>query len=58
MVKMQRMNRKRYNLPNNERNRLVLYHSKNAVDWLFSGAVSIGSCEQAARNYPAMYIDK
>jgi hypothetical protein len=57
MVKMQRMNRKRYNLPNNERNRLVLYHSKNAMDWIFSGAVSIGPCEQAARNYPAMYID-
>lgn len=48
---------KRFNLASNERNRLALYHSKNAVDWLFAGMVSIGDQEQCARNYPSIAID-
>lgn len=45
-----------HGLPNNERHRLVLHFSKNCVDWLFSGVISIGDDVIHARNYPAMVI--
>lgn len=53
----ERVSEFRYGLPNNERNRLVLYFSKNCVDWIFAGVISIGQKEQHARNYPSMIID-
>ncbi len=57
MLKYESIPEKRHNLASNERNRLAIYHSKNAVDWLFSGIVSIGEQENCARNYPSIAID-
>lgn len=46
----------RYNLPNNERRRLVLHFSKNCVDWCFAGLVAVGEVEKASRHYASMAI--
>ena len=46
----------RYNLPNNERRRLVLHFSKNCFDWCFAGVVAIGDTEKSSRHYAAMEI--
>ena len=37
----------RYQLPNNERTRLVLHFSKNMVDWCFAGLVAVERDEHA-----------
>ena len=47
----------RYNLPDNERRRLVLHFSRNMIDWCFAGLVAIGPQEKASRHYCAMAID-
>jgi hypothetical protein len=47
----------RFNLPNNERRRLVLHFSRNMVDWCFAGVVAIGPVEVASRHYASMVID-
>src|SRR5690606_26150143 len=47
----------RYNLPNNERHRLVLHFSRNLVDWCFAGLVAVGGSPGEARHYAAMAID-
>jgi hypothetical protein len=47
----------RYNLPNNERHRLVLHFSKNGVDWCFAGRVADTRKAGQPRNYPGMCID-
>ena len=47
----------RYNLPNNERRRLVLHFSKNCFDWCFAGVVAIGETEKSSRHYASMDID-
>ncbi len=47
----------RYNLPNNERQRLVLHFSKNCVDWCFAGFVATGPSQGQPRNYASMVID-
>ncbi|MFO7611302.1 MAG: sialidase family protein [Clostridia bacterium] len=47
----------RYNLPDNERRRLVLHFSKNCFDWCFAGIVAEGRDEKMSRNYAAMEID-
>lgn len=47
----------RYNLPNNERNRLQLSFSKNMVDWCFACIVDIGDTQKQSRHYAAMTID-
>ena len=47
----------RYQLPNNERQRLVLHFSKNMVDWCFAGLVAIGPGNRGARHYASMDID-
>jgi hypothetical protein len=57
MKRLERLPATRYGLPNNQRNRLVLYQSKNCFDWIFAGVVSIGPSEQAARNYPSIAVD-
>ena len=46
----------RYNLPDNERNRLVLYFSKNMFDWNFAGTVAIGQSTKESRHYASMII--
>lgn len=47
----------RYNLPDNERNRLVLHFSRNLFDWCFAGVVAIGETPKTSRQYPSMIID-
>lgn len=47
----------RYNLPNNERRRLVLHFSKNCVDWIFAGMVAQGDGTKESRHYAGMVID-
>ncbi len=47
----------RYQLPNNERQRLVLHFSKNMVDWCFAGLVAVGPGLRGARHYASMDID-
>ena len=47
----------RYQLPNNERTRLVLHFSKNMVDWCFAGLVAVGPGNRGARHYASMDID-
>lgn len=44
----------RYNLPDNERRRLVLHFSRNCFDWCFAGVVAIGEKENMSRHYAAM----
>jgi len=57
MRRVDHLRDKRFGLPNNERNRLVLYFSRNCVDWIFAGPIAIGEREQHSRNYPSMIID-
>ncbi len=57
MTRADRLPLDRYDLPNNERHRLVLHFSKNMVDWCFAGAVAITESPKQARHYAAMDID-
>lgn len=54
MIKPELMPSDRFNLPNNERQRLVLHFSKNLVDWCFAGIVDAGKTQRQARHYAAM----
>ncbi len=47
----------RNDLPNSERNRLVLHFSRNLVDWCFAGLVAKTSSEREARHYASMDFD-
>ena len=47
----------RYNLPNNERNRLVIHFSRNLVDWCFGGTIHSSKDERITRCYPSGVID-
>ena len=47
----------RYNLPNNERHRLVLHFSKNCVDWIFAARVADTENAGQGRHYATMVID-
>ena len=47
----------RYNLPDNERHRLVLHFSRNLIDWCFAGVIAIGSSPKESRHYAGMVID-
>lgn len=57
MTRSERLAADRYNLPNNERHRLVLHFSKNLVDWCFAGLVATGDSAGQARHYASMDID-
>lgn len=57
MTRPERLPPERYNLPNNERQRLVLHFSKNAVDWCFAGQVTDSGAPRQARHYASMVID-
>lgn len=57
MRRPDRMPDERYDLPNNERHRLVLHFSRNMVDWCFAAAVAITDSPKQARHYAAMDID-
>ncbi len=56
MTKAEMLPAKRYNLPDNERRRLVLHFSGNCFDWCFAGVVAIGEKENMSRHYAAMAI--
>ena len=57
MTRPDRLPGERYDLPNNERHRLVLHFSKNMVDWCFAGVVAITGSPKEARHYASMDID-
>ena len=57
MTRPDRLPAGRYDLPNNERHRLVLHFSRNMVDWCFAGVVAIGGSPREARHYASMDID-
>ncbi len=57
MTRSEKLPADRYNLPNNERHRLVLHFSKNLVDWCFAGLVTTGDSPGQARHYASMDID-
>jgi hypothetical protein len=47
----------RYNLPNNERQRMVLHFSRNMIDWCFAGIVAVGPGNRGSRHYASMDFD-
>lgn len=47
----------RFDLPNNERQRMVLHFSKNMVDWCFAGLVAVGPGNKGSRHYASMDFD-
>ena len=57
MTRPDRLPADRFNLPNNERHRLVLHFSKNCVDWCFAGVVCMGATAGQGRHYASMAID-
>lgn len=57
MTRAEKIGKDRYNLPNNQRSRMVLHFSTNMVDWCFAGVVAMGTSELEARHYASMVID-
>lgn len=57
MTRMEFLSEDRYNLPSDERHRLVLHFSKNMVDWCFAGLVDKDENERCSRHYASMDID-
>ena len=57
MTQPSRLPATRYNLPNNERHRLVLHFSRNCVDWCFAARVADSGSPNQGRHYASMVID-
>lgn len=57
MTRPDRLGDDRFNLPNNERHRLVLHFSKNCVDWCFAARVADTRAYGQARHYASMVIN-
>lgn len=57
MTRIELLPQERFDLPNNERHRMVLHFSKNLVDWTFAGLVAITDSPKEARHYASMDID-
>ncbi|MCC6679782.1 MAG: exo-alpha-sialidase [Phycisphaeraceae bacterium] len=57
MKKPQLLEEGRFGLADNERRRLQLHFSSNAVDWCFAGIVAIGKTHYDSRHYASMVID-
>ena len=57
MCQPARLPKDRFNLPNNERHRLVLHFSCNCMDWCFAGRVDDTGAYGQARHYASMVID-
>jgi hypothetical protein len=57
MTRPDRLPRERYDLPYNERHRLVLHFSRNLVDWCFAGLVARTDSPKESRHYASMDID-
>lgn len=57
MTRPDRLPDNRFNLPNNERQRLVLHFSKNCIDWVFAARVADTGNYGQSRHYASMVID-
>ncbi len=57
MTRPDRLPANRFNLPNNERQRLAVHFSRNCVDWCFAGIVAMGETALQSRHYASMVID-
>ena len=57
MRRPDRLPPERFDLPYNERHRLVLHFSRNLVDWCFAGLVAKTDSPKEARHYASMDID-
>ena len=57
MTRIELLSEERYNIPCDERQRLVLHFSKNCVDWCFAGIVTAGASEKQSRHYASMAVD-
>jgi hypothetical protein len=57
MTRPDRMAKERFDLPYNERQRLVLHFSRNLVDWCFAGLVASVDSPKASRHYASMDLD-
>lgn len=57
MTRPELLSPERYNLPDNERHRLVLHFSHNLIDWCFAGVIAIGHSPKESRHYAGMVID-
>ena len=57
MTRKELLGPERYNIPCDERQRLVLHFSKNCVDWCFAGIVAAGPSEKQSRHYASMAFD-
>ena len=56
MTRPDRLPPDRFNLPSNERHRLVLHFSRNCVDWCFAGRVDDTGAYGQSRHYASMAI--
>lgn len=56
MTKNECLDKQRYGISDNERNRLVLHFSKNCFDWIFAGIIAKGKEEIMSRHYASMTI--
>lgn len=56
MTRAENLPSDRYNLPNNERNRLQLHFSKNCIDWCYAGLIAAGTTGKESRHYAGMVI--
>ena len=57
MIRPEAMPPERFDLPNNERQRLVLHFSKNCIDWCFAGLVDAVDSPTMSRHYASMAIN-
>jgi len=57
MRRPDRLSVDRFDLPYNERHRMVLHFSKNLIDWCFAGLVAKTESPREARHYASMDID-
>ena len=57
MCRIECLDKERYNIPCDERDRLTLHFSKNMVDWVFAGLVDKGDSPKQSRHYGSMDID-
>ena len=57
MTRPDRLPKDRFNLPTNERHRLVLHFSRNCVDWVFAGRIADSGAYGQGRHYASMVID-
>ena len=57
MIRLERMPAERFDLPNNERQRLVLHFSSDLIHWQFAGLVDKTDAPNSSRHYASMDID-